>query len=345
MTRQKKIVAADEQQHERPPLPDFTPVPRKYRFDGWTPERQRAFIEALADTGCVSRAARMVNMAQANCYTLRRAPGAEGFRRAWDAALDLGVKRLKDIAFERAIEGYQVPVFVGGKLMGFRRKHNDALLMFCLRHYGQDGEGKRTTINYFSTRASAGAGAASAGAAGRPATLRPGSGQASLGTNEAGAVAQASATTVRTVIAGPAGAGAAKGAARDDEAAEVLNGFEGVALDAEAEAAIRAALEDCAARARAAEAEYDQGGQAAFEAGLDDPDNPFVRTVPGRLEWRGSLEPVVTFEDHEPLIEGEAPWSLAGLEMPEERARIEDEWGRRKAGLLEAGPEGEAPAG
>lgn len=24
----------------RPPLPDFTPVPRKYRHDGWTPERQ-----------------------------------------------------------------------------------------------------------------------------------------------------------------------------------------------------------------------------------------------------------------------------------------------------------------
>lgn len=29
----------------RPALPDFAPVPRKYRHDGWTPERQRAFIE------------------------------------------------------------------------------------------------------------------------------------------------------------------------------------------------------------------------------------------------------------------------------------------------------------
>lgn len=97
---------------------EFTPVPRKYRHDGWTPERQTAFIEALADTGSVTRAATMVNMSQANCYTLRRAPGAEAFRRAWDAALDFGVKRLKDIAFERAIEGQLVPVFVAGKLMG-----------------------------------------------------------------------------------------------------------------------------------------------------------------------------------------------------------------------------------
>ena len=147
------------------------------------------------------------------------------------------------------------------------------------------------------------------------------------------------------MITGTAGGGVADGAARDDAAAEVLNGFEGVALDAEAEAAIRAALEDCAARARAAEADHDRGGQAAIEAGLDDPDNPFTRVAPGQLEWRGSLEPVVMLDDHESLIEGEAPWSLAGLEMPEERARIEDEWERRKAGVLDGEAEGEGPAG
>ena|SRR3712207_6271443 len=62
----------------KPPRPVFEPVPRRYRHDGWTPERQKAFIEALADTGCVTRAA---GMAQANCYALRRAPGAE--ERPW----------------------------------------------------------------------------------------------------------------------------------------------------------------------------------------------------------------------------------------------------------------------
>src|SRR5438094_702497 len=112
-------------------MAEFAPVPRKYRYDGWTPERQKAFVAALAETGSVTRAAARVNMAQANCYTLRRSAGAEGFRRAWDAALHFGLKRLKDIAFERAIEGYLVPVFVAGKLMGFRRKYNDALLIFC----------------------------------------------------------------------------------------------------------------------------------------------------------------------------------------------------------------------
>ena len=61
---------------ERPPIPEFTPEPRNNRHDGWTPERQKAFIEALADCGSVTRRPMaQVNMAQANCYTLRRAPG------------------------------------------------------------------------------------------------------------------------------------------------------------------------------------------------------------------------------------------------------------------------------
>jgi hypothetical protein len=139
-------------------LPEFTPVPRKIqRHDGWTPARQKAFIEALADTGCVAIACRMVNMSQPSYYLLRRQPGAESFRAAADAAHTLGVQVVKDEAFHRAMVGEVIPVFVGGKLMGFRRKKNDRLLMFILRHYGQDAGGRKTTINYFSTRASAGA--------------------------------------------------------------------------------------------------------------------------------------------------------------------------------------------
>ena len=67
-------------------LPAFDSVPVKYRHDGWTPARQKAFIGALADTGSVSRAARYVNMSPEGAYYLRRRPGSESFRRAWEAA-------------------------------------------------------------------------------------------------------------------------------------------------------------------------------------------------------------------------------------------------------------------
>ncbi len=276
---------------DAPPIPEFLPVPRIYnRHDGWTPERQRAFIGALADTGCVGRAARMVNLAQTNCYTLRRAPGAEEFRRAWDAALDCGLQRLKDIAFERAIEGELIPVFAGGKLMGMRRKRNDALLMFCLRHYGKDASGKRTTINYFSSRASAGADAIAGGG---------------------GAEAAASTTTVRTVISGDGQDAAAK----DDATAAALAGFEGVTLDAKAQAAIMAALHECAARAQAAYAAQEEGGEAAVDAQEDNPDDPYVGLPHNGRPWRGTLEPPLMAQYSE-TPEGEDSWEMLGQEMP-----------------------------
>ena len=221
---------------DRPPLPDFTPVARKsQRHDGWTPARQKAFIEALADTGSVSRACAMVNMTTVGAYYLRRQKGAESFRAAWEAALDFGVARMKDIAFERAITGYLVPMFVGGKLIGWRRKYNDRLLMFCLRHYGEDANGKRTKIEYFSTRAQAGAAASEQGDMPTPGPSR---------LREGRAVAEASTTTVRTVISG-------KGGAADlDETSDLIDEFEGVELDEEAKAAIAEVLRDCAARRR-----------------------------------------------------------------------------------------------
>jgi hypothetical protein len=167
------------------------------------------------------------------------------------------VPKLKDIAFQRAIEGELVPVFSGGRLIGFRRKYNDKSLMFCLRHYGQDESGRRTTINYFSTRASAGAAGGAAGA-------------------------EAATTTVRTVITGPA-AGPGQGGGEDgaggsgDSAAAIVGAFEGVALDEAAAAQIAAALEACAERARAAGAACERGGDSAVEAAADDPGEPFVR--------------------------------------------------------------------
>jgi hypothetical protein len=274
---------------ERPDLPDFDPVPRQYqRHDGWTPARQKAFIEALADTGSVTRAAAMVNMAQANCYTLRRAPGAESFRRAWEAALDFGVARLKDIAFERAIDGYLVPVFVAGRLMGFRRKTNDALLMFCLRHYGQDAGGKRTTVNYFSTKAEAGVVAV---------------GDDPIG---AGAMARASASVETVVSTG--GDGRAERMARDDQLAQALQDFAGVDLDEPARVAIEAALADYADRRRAADAIIDEGGSDAIAQEMIDVAVPFV-AVPARSSpYWGTLEPPLSCTEFIPFVEGEPPW-------------------------------------
>ena len=271
-------------------LPDFTPVPRKKpRHDGWTPERQRAVIAALADTGCVSIACRMVNMSQPSYYMLRRQPGAESFRAAADAAQALGLQVCKDEAFDRAMNGQLIPVFVAGKLMGFRRKKNDRLLMFILRHYGQDAGGRKTTINYFSTRASAGA------AAEKSSPGFPGEGDHPKGGG--GAMAEASTTTVKTVISG---ANAPTQLAADDAAANLLNAFAGVDLDAEAQAEIYRTLEACAERRRALEADPE-----------NDPERFFIgeRETTGYL---GALESGVEGDWVEYRPEGEHAWENLG---------------------------------
>ena len=116
-------------------LPTFTPVPRKCeRHDGWTLERQSAFIEALADTGSVDAACKAVNMSTVGAYYLRRQPGAEDFRTAWETALALGVQRVEDVVMDRALNGVEEPLYSYGKLIGTRRRYNDRLLMFILRN-------------------------------------------------------------------------------------------------------------------------------------------------------------------------------------------------------------------
>jgi hypothetical protein len=130
--------ALDAHGHD-PAAYNWVPVLKKRRKDGWSPDKQRTFIEALADTGSVATAAQYVSMSESSAYRLRRAPGAEAFDRAWSAAIDAASKKLLDAAFERALVGSDEPVFDrDGRRIGRRLRQSDRLLMFLLRAYGPD---------------------------------------------------------------------------------------------------------------------------------------------------------------------------------------------------------------
>lgn len=112
----------------------FTPVPRQSnRKDGWTPQKQADFIDALAEYGMVRPAAQKVAMNTVSAYRLRAAPGGESFAAAWDEAIRIGQSALIDVAMDRAINGVTVPVFHGGKQIGERNWHDNRLLMFMLK--------------------------------------------------------------------------------------------------------------------------------------------------------------------------------------------------------------------
>lgn len=267
-------------------LPTFAPVPVKRRHDGWTPERQRAFIGALADTGSVSRAARYVNMSSVGAYWLRRHPGAEGFRRAWEAALDLGVQRLKDIAYERAIDGQLSPVFVAGKLKGFRRVRNDRLLMFCLRMNARDERGKRLAASYFDP----GAERLTGSAPDLPSRLR--------GVAD---VAQPQRLGVGPAQRNPASltTPALTRAEKDDMNAAIVEHFPPVEMSLAEIEAMQAQLAEIAARKRA-----EQDGP------LDHHTDPaFVALRSSDWKEAGELESLIEVEDElEPFNEDEDHW-------------------------------------
>jgi hypothetical protein len=116
------------------PLLAFAPVPHVApRKNSITGDRQRAFIAHLAATGIVAEAARHIGASLEALYKLRHRPGAEGFAAAWDAAVGRGVMRIEHGALQRAIEGVERPIVSGGKLLGWHRVHNEALVMFLLR--------------------------------------------------------------------------------------------------------------------------------------------------------------------------------------------------------------------
>lgn len=155
----------------------FAPVPRRARVGGWDAGAQRGFIAALAMCGSPATAAAAMGRAPFGIDRLREAPGNDGFLAAYDRAMALyrdkqqhrlaaglaalaqadrdpgpapaapappvtaeARERLHAEAMHRAIHGTEVPVFHGGRRIGTRRVHSDALAMQLLRA-GPDGGG------------------------------------------------------------------------------------------------------------------------------------------------------------------------------------------------------------
>jgi hypothetical protein len=134
LTARRTSISDDNPSQPKPPALTFTPVPVRPRWDGWSRQKQADFIEALAATACVEEACRAVGMSDRSAYALRSRPRARSFRGAWDAALDMGMQRLEQAAFGRALHGVARPVFFKGEQVGEWREYDERLAMFLLRY-------------------------------------------------------------------------------------------------------------------------------------------------------------------------------------------------------------------
>ena len=112
----------------------YVPDDRRIRHDGWTIARQEKFLRRLAGCGCVAHACAAVGMSRQSFYDLHDRPGADGYRRAVEAALDAATSRLDEGAFSRSIHGVPRPIFYKGEQVGEYRHYDERLTMFLLRY-------------------------------------------------------------------------------------------------------------------------------------------------------------------------------------------------------------------
>ena len=110
--------------------PDPTPTPR---HDGWTPERQRRFLETLAAFGTVSRACEETGLSREAAYGFRHRNAGAAFALGWEAAILIARGRILDTLVERAIEGQEdVSVFDPDTRERRRRWHDNRTAMSIL---------------------------------------------------------------------------------------------------------------------------------------------------------------------------------------------------------------------
>jgi hypothetical protein len=75
------------------------------RADGWSPARQRRFLEVLASSGVIMLACEAVRITARSAYSLRTRHDGAAFRLGWDAAILIARARLATDLLSRAIMG------------------------------------------------------------------------------------------------------------------------------------------------------------------------------------------------------------------------------------------------
>ena len=94
----------------------------------WTPQVQRAFLEALAVEGSVRRACQTAGKSWRTAYALRMQGRGAAFALGWDGAVLIARARLADELMERAIEGQEESMTRSGDTIT-RHKHDNRLAM------------------------------------------------------------------------------------------------------------------------------------------------------------------------------------------------------------------------
>ena len=105
MNAQTEIQPYDPASFDHAAYHGFSPPPGATRHEGWAPDKQRRFLEALAEGYTVRQACAIVALSRQSAYALRNSPRGQSFAIGWDAAVLLARNALADDLLERAFAG------------------------------------------------------------------------------------------------------------------------------------------------------------------------------------------------------------------------------------------------
>jgi hypothetical protein len=133
---------------QHPSRADFTDIPDpadlaqpRARHDGWSPDKQVVFLEALARTGNVKAAARYAGLSREGAYKLRRRPDARAFARAWDAAIIHARDIFQDELMDKGLNGWREAVWHQGEEGGTRERLSAPLFLAALSRLDRMADG------------------------------------------------------------------------------------------------------------------------------------------------------------------------------------------------------------
>lgn len=111
----------------------------RVREDGWTAARVVKFLAVLADTGCVSDAARVAGISRNSVRRAREryAP----FDKACRGALASALRGLEAVAYQRAVTGRETVIIRKGQEVERRIAPSDALLKLLIQRGDLVGDG------------------------------------------------------------------------------------------------------------------------------------------------------------------------------------------------------------
>ncbi len=102
-------------------------VPDAQRYDGWTPEKQKRFLTALARGHNVTKACAIVGMSRQTAYALRDSARGAAFALGWKAAQLRSRDCLADELMDRAFNGVRESVTGDDGRITTRHRHDNQL--------------------------------------------------------------------------------------------------------------------------------------------------------------------------------------------------------------------------